>query len=258
MIGRRHSVALIASVSLLLSALLTALGGAAPAGAATGPGRPGGPTTTSSPAAGTVRSGPVLIRTVRTRVKGAPATTVAVTYLRRNTYVKRSLETGVAAIAAQGLAHFNDVYGGPHPGLVGSYRMTGRLVANGGGVLAMQFSEEQEFLGAHPMQYFHAIVLDSRTGRVWSQSEIARRLRWSARPGVDLLSEIKRAIAPDGSARELTLDGVTLIPTSSGLRILVDRCVLVCAAGTPTGVIPWSRLLDPAVEVPFVPALWRR
>lgn len=212
-----------------------------------------------SPAA--TRSGIVTFRTVRTRVRRAKATTVAVTYHGKNRYVKRSLETAVTALTAAQLAAFNDSLNPPlSNGYAGEYWLSGTLVANASPVLALKFDETMETLGAHPMNYFHVVVVNSRTGRVWSQRDIVRILSYSTAPGVNLLTEVRRAVArlDPYMAGTVDLDEVTLVPTSSGLRVLIDRCVIVCVAGAQEVAIGWKRLLDPHRQVEFVPAIWRR
>ena len=207
----------------------------------------------------------VTIRTVGTTVKGAKATTVAVTYRGTDRFVKRSLETAVAALAAAQLAAFNDAYERPSPsGHAGEYQLTAKLVANASPVMALEFAEYVDVAGAHPTNGFHAIILNSRTGRIWSQREIGEQLDAAAPAGITTLAEVRKAVAAKlpadmrYQANTLALADVTLVPTSAGLRVDVDRCVLTCAIGSLETVIGWKRLLAPGGQVDFVPAIWRR
>ncbi|MFN8082306.1 MAG: hypothetical protein U0Q19_22325 [Kineosporiaceae bacterium] len=221
--------------------------------------------TSLTAAAGTTRPSVVTIRTVSTTVKGAKATTLAVTYRGTDRFVKRSLETSVAALAATRLAAFNDAYSGPSPsGHAGEYQLTGKLVANAAPVLALEFAEYLDVAGAHPTNGFHAIIVNSRTGLVWSQRDLAEQLDAAAPAGVTTLAEVRKAVAAAlptearSEASHLALDDVTLIPTSAGLRVDIDRCVLTCVLGSTETVIGWKRLLAPSEQVDFVPAIWRR
>ena len=137
-------------------------------------------------------------------------------------------------------------------------------MANASPVLSLECHEDIDLAGAHPADGFHAIVVNSRTGRIWSQRDLAVQLEDAVRPGHSLLAEVRRAVAAAVPAEvrsetaRLTLDDVTLVPTSSGLRIDVDRCTLGCVLGSMQPTIRWTRLLDPQAEVEIVPALWRR
>ncbi|MFN8082303.1 MAG: hypothetical protein U0Q19_22310 [Kineosporiaceae bacterium] len=120
-------------------------------------------------------------------------------------------------------------------------------------MLSILFEEWAKY-GNHPYTTFTALVVDTRSGQRWTTSAIVTAVQRSARPGVDLLTEIRRGVSPSSYDQSLIgFDDTELAPTRGGLHFAIDQCTIVCVAGPIEGTIAWSQLLAPGAPVPFAP-----
>ncbi len=192
-----------------------------------------------------IRSRTVVVEGVRIKVP-----TVTVTGPSRR--IARSIEAMTAAEVRTGLRKFTARHLPSTPESA-EYRMTAAVVANTSPTLSILFREYANY-GNTGLWRFSAVTVDTRTGRRWTTSAIATAVQRAARPGVTLLTEMRRAAGTGDVQRDrIALTNTTLVPTRAGLGVHVDQCTLFCMVGPVSVTLPWSDLLAPGTRLPFSP-----
>jgi len=193
----------------------------------------------------------VRIRTRTVVVEGLRCTVPTLTVRGPIPKIARSIEAMVAAQVRVGLDGYTALHQPSEPDW-GAYEIKARVVANTSPVLSIVL-EEYRRTQNHGHTSYWQITVDTRTGRRWTTPAIASTVQRATRPGVDLITEIRRDLGTDGPTGPIGLDEVTLAPTRAGLYVLLDQCTIVCVAGPVAWRLPWQRLLRPGTRLPFAP-----